>query len=47
MANAQKKKKAMRSRKSGLKTSAIIKHNQKIINNIWTTSSNLQALKTC
>ena len=46
MANAQKKKKAMKSRKSGLKTSAIIKHNQKTINNIWTANSS-QVLKTC
>ena len=46
MANAQKKRKPMRSRKSGLKTSAIIKHNQQIINNTWTKISS-QALKTC
>ncbi len=46
MANAQKKKKPMRSRKSGLKTSAIIKHNQQIISNIWTANSS-QVLKTC
>ncbi len=46
MANAQKKKKPMRSRRSGLKTSAIIKHNQQIINNIWTANSS-QVSKTC
>ena len=46
MANAQKKRKPMRSRKSGLKTSAIIKPNQQIINNTWTKISS-QALKTC
>lgn len=47
MANAQKKKKPMRSRKSGLKTSAIIKHNQQVISNAWTTINKLQDSKTC
>lgn len=45
MANAQKKKKPMRSRKSGLKTSEIIKHNQQVINNVWKTINNQQVLK--
>lgn len=47
MANAQKKKKPMRSRKSGLKTSAIIKHNQQVITNVWKTNNSNQGLKTC
>lgn len=45
MANAQKKKKPMKSRRSGLKTSSIIKHNQQVINSVWKIINNQQVLK--
>jgi hypothetical protein len=36
MANAQKKPKAQRSRRSGIKKAELIKSNQQVINNAWT-----------
>lgn len=36
MANAKKKKRAMRSVRSGVKTAQLIKTNQETIYNIWT-----------
>lgn len=36
MANAQKKPKAQRSRRSGIKKAELVKQNQEIIANIWT-----------
>jgi len=49
MANAKKKKRAMRSVRSGRKTAALIKKNQETIYNVWTTlnSNQIQALETC
>jgi hypothetical protein len=36
MANAQKKPKAQRSRRSGIKKAELIKKNQEVIANVWT-----------
>lgn len=44
---AQKKKKpvAQRSRRSGIKTAELIKSNQQVIENVWTSLNSLQVLK--
>ena len=44
MANAQKKPKAQRSRRSGIKKAELVKQNQETIANIW-TYLNLNQLK--
>ncbi len=36
MANAQKKPKAQRSRRSGIKKAELVKSNQQVIANVWT-----------
>ena len=45
MANAQKKPKAQRSRRSGIKKAELIKSNQQVIANVWTTLNSQQVLK--
>ena len=42
MANAKPKKRAMRSIRSGIKKAQLIKRNQEVIANIWTTLNALQ-----
>ena len=46
MANASPKKKATKSRRSGLKTAHLIKQNQEVLHNVWTALNSQQVLKT-
>lgn len=46
MANAAPKKRPMRSVRSGRKKALLVKRNQEIIYNIWTTLNSLQVSKT-
>jgi len=46
MANAKKKQVAMRSRRSGVKTANLIKQNQEVLYNVWTSLNAQQVLKT-
>ncbi len=45
MANAKKKPKAQRSRRSGIKKAELVKQNQETIANIWTSLNSQQVLK--
>lgn len=45
MANKKTKKRAMRSVRSGRKTTALIMKNNETIYNVWTTLNSQQALK--
>ena len=46
MANAKPKKRPMRSKRSGVKKSQLIKNNHETIYNIWTILNSQQVLKT-
>ena len=46
MANAAPKKRAMRSRRSGIKKAKIVKQNHEVIHNVWTILNSQQVLKT-
>jgi hypothetical protein len=45
MANAKKKTKAMRSRRSGVKKAELLKHNSEVLYNVWTALNAQQVLK--
>ena len=45
MANAKPKKRAMRSRRSGVKKAQLIKSNQEAIYNVWTILNSQQAFE--
>jgi hypothetical protein len=45
MANAKKKPKAMRSRRSGVKKAELLKHNSDVLYNVWTALNAQQVLK--
>ena len=45
MANAAPKKRAMRSRRSGIKKAKSVKQNQEVIYNVWTSLNSQQVVK--
>ena len=45
MANAKKKPKAMRSRRSGVKKLELLQHNSDVLHNVWTALNAQQVLK--
>ena len=45
MANAKKKPKAMRSRRSGIKKAELLQHNNEVLYNVWTALNAQQILK--
>jgi hypothetical protein len=45
MANAKKKPKAMRSRRSGVKKAELVQQNNEVLYNVWTALNAQQVLK--
>jgi hypothetical protein len=45
MANAKKKPKTMRSRRSGVKKAELLQHNSEVLHNVWTALNAQQVLK--
>ena len=45
MAHAKPKKRAMRSRRSGIKKAELLQHNSEVLYNVWTALNAQQVLK--